>query len=122
MKPDEFIPKLLDAAREAGFTVAEAYLLEAESLEAVAMNGEIKEYNSQMTRGLGFRAMLNGRMGYASTEALDEAAASQLIRGATDSALYCEDDSEQFIYDGKEPVAQLPLTGTDAPEIGRAHV
>jgi PmbA protein len=115
MKPDEFISKLLDAAREAGFSVAEAYLLEDESFKAVAMNGEITEYASQMTRGLGFRAMLDGRMGYAATEALDEAAIGQLIRGAKDSAQYCEDDSEQFIYGGQEPVAALPLTGTDAP-------
>lgn len=115
MKPDEFIPKLLEAAREAGFAVAEAYLLEDESFKAIAMNGEITEYASHMTRGLGFRAMLDGRMGYAATEALDEAAIGQLIRGAKDSALYCEDDSEQFIYDGQEPVPDMPLTGEDAP-------
>ncbi len=115
MKPDEFIAKLLNAAREAGFSVAEAYLLEDESFKAVATNGEITEYASQMTRGLGFRAMLEGRMGYAATEALDDAAIAQLIRGAKDSALYCEDESEQFIYDGQEPVVALPLTGADAP-------
>lgn len=115
MKPDEFISKLLEAAREAGFTVAEAYLLEDESFKATAMNGEITEYASHMTRGLGFRGMLEGRMGYAATEALDEAAIGQLIRGAKDSALYCEDESEQFIYDGQEPVGELPLTGEDAP-------
>lgn len=115
MKPNEFITKLLAAAGEAGFSVAEAYLAEEDSFEATAMDGEIKEYSSHSTRGLGLRALLNGRMGYAFTEALDEAAVEQLIRGAKDSALYCEDESEQLIYDGCEPVAELSLTGEDAP-------
>ncbi len=115
MKPDDFISKLLQAAGEAGFSQAEAYLTEEDSFEATAMEGEIKEYSSHTTRGLGFRAMLGGRMGYAFTEALDEAAVEQLLRGAKDSALYCEDDSEQFIYAENEPVAQLALTGADAP-------
>lgn len=115
MKIDEFLPKLFDAAKAAGFSVAEAYLLEDESFKATAMNAEITQYSSHQTRGLGFRAVLNGRMGYAATEAFDEAAIGQLIRGALDSATYCEDDSEQFIYEGHEPAAVLPLTGEDAP-------
>ena len=115
MKIDEFIPRLFEAATVAGFSVAEAYLLEDDSFQATAMNAEITQYSSHQTRGLGFRAVLNGRMGYAATEAFDDAAIAQLIRGAQDSATYCEDESEQFIYDGQEPVAALPLTGEDAP-------
>ena len=114
MKMDEFIPKLFEAAKEAGFGVAEAYVLEDESFKVVAMNGEITQYSSHQTRGLGLRAVLDGRMGYAATEAFDDAAIAQLIRGAKDSATYCEDESEQFIYDGGEPVLQLSLTGEDA--------
>ena len=115
MKTDEFIAKLLEAAKAAGFTVAEIYLLEDESFKAVATNGEITQYSSHATRGLGFRAMLGGRMGYAATEAFDDAAIDWLIRGATDSATLCEDDSEQMIYDGHEPAPELSLTGADAP-------
>jgi len=115
MTKDQFISQLLTAATAAGFTAAEAYLLEDESFKAVATNGEITQYASHATRGLGFRGMLNGRMGYASTEAFDEAAVDWLIRGAMDSAKYCEDPSEQRMYDGREPVADLPLTGADAP-------
>ncbi|NLI21389.1 MAG: TldD/PmbA family protein [Clostridiales bacterium] len=114
MKMDGFIQTLLKAAGEAGFTVAEAYLLSDESFKAMATNGEITQYASHATRGLSFRAMLNGRMGYAATEAFDEAAVDWLIRGALDSATFCEDPSEQFVYDGQEPVAALPLTGEDA--------
>ena len=104
-----FIDKLFAAAKFAGFTAAEAFLLEDESFEAVAVNQEINQYSSHQTRGLGFRAMLNGRMGYAATEAFDDAAIAQLIRGATDSATLCEDPSEQFIFDGKQPDPKLDL-------------
>ena len=89
--------------------------MEDESFNAVAMNGEINQYSSHVTRGLGFRAMLDGRMGYASTEAFDNAAVDWLITGARDSAALCEDPSETFIYDGREPFTELPLTGQDAP-------
>ncbi|MEA4928339.1 MAG: metallopeptidase TldD-related protein [Candidatus Limiplasma sp.] len=115
MQTDEFIRQLLQAAVEAGFSVAEAYLLEDESFRAVATNGEITQYASHATRGLGFRGVIGGRMGYASTEAFDEAAVDWLLQRAKDSATLCEDPSEQLLYDGREPVADLPLTGSDAP-------
>ena len=115
MTMDGFIEKLFEAAKTAGFQVAEAYLIEKESFNAVATNGEITQYASQATRGLGFRAMIDGRMGYASTEAFDEAAVDWLVRGALDSARFSDDPSEQFVYDGQEPVLELHLTGEDAP-------
>ncbi|MCE5344361.1 MAG: TldD/PmbA family protein [Eubacteriales bacterium] len=115
MKIDEFIQKLFQAAKAAGFSVAEAYLIEDESFKAMATNQEITEYASNATRGLGLRAMLGGRMGYASTEAFDDAAINWLIGGARDSATLCEDTDEALIYDGRESVLALPLTGEDAP-------
>ena len=45
---DDFIRKLFDQARAAGFTVAEAYLTENESFSAVAMNQEITQYSSHV--------------------------------------------------------------------------
>ena len=115
MNMDAFLEKLFQAAREAGFSVAEAYLLEDESFEATAMNQEITQYANHQTRGLGFRGMLGGRMGYSSTEAFDDDAVRWLVSNARDSATLCEDTDEAFIYDGREPVATLPLTATDAP-------
>ena len=115
MNQNEFIQKLFTAAKAAGFTVAEAYLTESDSFNAVAMNQEITQYSSHVTRGLGFRGLFGGHMGYSSTEAFDEDAVDWLVRGALDSATLCEDPNEPFIYDGKEPVAQLTLTGRDAP-------
>jgi PmbA protein len=115
MMMDDFIQKLFAAAKAAGFTVAEAYLTKNDSFDAVAMNQEINRYSSHVSIGLGFRGLFGGRMGYASTEAFDDSAVDWLVQGALDSATLCEDPTEPFIYEGKEPVAQLPLTGKDAP-------
>ncbi|MDD3410713.1 MAG: TldD/PmbA family protein [Eubacteriales bacterium] len=104
-----FMDRLFAAAKQAGFSAAEAFVVESESFKAVATQQEITQYTSQKTRGLGFRAMLNGRMGYASTEAFDDAAVEQLVRGAHDSAQLCEDPSEQFLYDGHGETPALAL-------------
>lgn len=106
---NEFLDKLFAAAGEAGLTHAEAFILEKESFEAQAMEGEITQYSSNATRGLGFRGMVEGRMGYASTEAFDDEAVGQLIRGVLDSARLCEDTDEQFLYSGTEADAQVTL-------------
>ena len=97
---NEFIAKLFAEARKAGLEDAEAYILEKESFEAMAIEGEINHYSANATRGLGFRAMLGGRMGYAYTEAFDKDAARQLVQGALESARLCEEADESFLYCG----------------------
>ncbi|MEG0997070.1 MAG: DNA gyrase modulator, partial [Clostridia bacterium] len=95
-----FIDHLMRAAKSAGIEAAEAYLVERESFSAMTNEGEITEYKSNITRGLGFRGMKSGRMGYASSEAFDDEAIGQLVKGVLESALLCEDTDEEFLYDG----------------------
>lgn len=102
MEINAFLNRLFTAAREAGIDPAEAYISEGDSFQAMAQNQEIVSYTSNTSRGIGFRGMLGGHMGYSSTEAVDEDAVDQLVRGVRDSALLCEDDAEQFIYRGEE--------------------
>lgn len=106
---NEFLSKLFQAAKAADLTQAEAFLLENESFEAVATNGEITQYSANATRGLGFRGMVDGRMGYASTEAFDDEAVGQLVKGVLDSARLCEDTDQQFLYEGADPDPELSL-------------
>jgi len=106
---DEFIQKLFASAATAGLETAEAFVVENESFEAVYTNGEVTEYSSNQTRGLGFRAMLNKRMGYSATEAFDDAAVSQLVQGALDSASLCEDEDVPFIHKGGDTLPGMNL-------------
>ena len=107
MELNVFLDKLFAAAKQAGLEAAEAYLVEDESFSAMAANQEITQYSSNLTKGLSFRGMIGGKIGYASTEAFDEEAIGWLVQNAKDSAVLCEDKSEQFIYDGREANAQL---------------
>ena len=106
---NEFITKLFAEAKKAGLDAAEAYILEKESFEAMAIEGEINHYSANTTRGLGFRATLNGRMGYAYTEAFDRGAVRQLVQGAFESARLCEEADESFLYHEKAADPTIPL-------------
>ncbi len=108
MKQD-YIKELLAQAKAAGIEAAEAYLSEKENFSAMRNNGALEDYQSNHTRGLGFRGLVNGRMGYASTEALDEESIGQLIRGVIESATLCESDDEQPLYQGGGQVLELEL-------------
>ena len=108
MKQD-YIKELLAQAKAAGIEAAEAYLSEKENFSAMRNNGALEDYQSNHTRGLGFRGLVNGRMGYASTEALDEESIGQLIRGVIESATLCESDDEQPLYQGGGQVPELEL-------------
>lgn len=116
MELNAFLDKLFAAAKQAGLEAAEAYVAEDESFRAMATDGEITQYSSNLTKGLSFRVKVNGKIGYASTEAFDEDAVAWLLKNAVDSAVLNEDTSEQFIYDGREKNPVLILeAGTGDP-------
>lgn len=114
---DAFLKKLMDAAKAAGIEACEAYLVEEESFRARSTEGEINEYQNHTARGLGFRGLKNGRMGYASTEAFDDEAVSQLVKGVLESAELCEDDDEALLYEGGDEVPELCLCGAGSADI-----
>lgn len=104
-----FLNQLMQAAQSAGIEACEAYVIERDSFRAMTSQGEMTEYSSNSTRGLGFRGLKNGRMGYASTEAFDEEAIGQLVRGVVESAELSEDTDPEFLYDGSEAVPEINL-------------
>ena len=120
MELNAFLDQLFAEAKKAGLEAAEAYVAEDESFRAMATEGEITQYSSNLTKGLSFRVKVNGKIGYASTEAFDEDAVAWLLKNAVDSAVLNEDTSEQFIYDGKEKNPELVLeaeTGDPAEKL-----
>ena len=105
----DFVKQLMEAAKAAGIEACEAYVSSRDSFRAMTTEGEVVEYESNLTRGLGFRGLYRGRMGYASTEAFDEEAVGQLVRGVMESAELCEDEDEAPLYDGGDPVPDMDL-------------
>ncbi len=100
MQLQAFLDALFAKAKQAGLAQCEAYISSGDSFEASVNAGEIIDYSSSSSFGLSFRALVNGKMGYASTQALDESALGMLIDGAMSNAALIESADEQFIYPG----------------------
>ncbi len=97
---DSFIDRLLAAAKEAGLETAEVYYSEAEAFSVGLMKGEVDSYEVSTSGGLGLRGTVDGRMGYAATEAYDEDAIAQLIEGVKESAALNEAQEQDTIFAG----------------------
>lgn len=100
MNQELFIQKLLAAAKDAGLEAAEVYFSQSDTFRAMANGGEVNNYAVSDRSGLSLRGLYKGRMGYAATEAYDDEAISQLVRGVLDSAQLTEDDAVVEIYKG----------------------
>lgn len=105
MTRDEFVKTLFDRAAREGFTACEVYYQNGSSFSVSVFGGEIRDYSSADAAGLSFRALIGGKMGYASTEALDLDAIDLLIDGARENAKLIESPDEQFLFPGSSAYA-----------------
>ncbi len=113
MDRNEFINRLFERAREkagdAPDFACEACFGSNESFEVQVKNGEIYQYNVSGGGGLGFRVLLGGKMGYASTQIMDEDAVDMLVDGALENAAVVESEDRQFLFAGSERYPELKL-------------
>ena len=102
MNVNQFIDTLFARANEAGFEACEVFYTAASEFETDVLRGEILRYSVSDSMGLGFRGLIGGRMGYASTQILDDDAVDQLVDGAKMNATLIENTDKQFLYPGDE--------------------
>lgn len=100
------------AAQELGIADYELYYQTSEQAEVSTFRHEIQSFSSAVDGGVCFRCIVNGRMGYASTEALSEAEAEQLVRRAADNASVLETDDPVFLGEGGQSYLKV-----EAPEV-----
>lgn len=121
----EFIDRLFARAKEragnAPDFACEACFGSSESFEVQVKNGEIYQYNVSEGGGLGFRALVNGKMGYASTQILDEDAIDMLVDGALENAALVESEDRQFLFAGSDSYPELKLYEPRLDEIGASR-
>ena len=118
MEKNDFIKLLFERAKAAGFSDCEAYVASGEEFSVNIFKGDILQYQSAASEGLGFRGLYNGKMGISSTQVYDEESVDQLIEGAIEAAKLIENDDEEFLYEGDgeypqfsaydEKLAQVP--------------
>lgn len=120
MEMNAFIQLLFERAKQAGFTDCEVYISSGEEFEVNIFGGEILQYNSAASEGLGFRGLYNGKMGVSSTQVYDEESIDQLIENALEAAKLIENEDEQFIYAGDAEYPQVQLFSENLAAVSAA--
>lgn len=102
-----FKEAVIAAAQAAGLTDYELYYQGSEDTTISAFGHEINEFSDSVSGGVCFRCVVNGKMGYASTEALNPENAATLVARAMDNAASLESDEPVFLCEGGKSYAQI---------------
>ena len=76
---------------------------------------EINEFSSSEGGGLCFRCIVNGKMGYASTQALNAAEAKAVVARAVDNAVCLETEEAVFLCEGGKEYKTLEVVPYELP-------
>ena len=121
MKLEQFMDQLLEAAKKGGIETAEVYAVTGSKFRARTVNTKLDTYEVSDSCGLSLRGTVNGRMGYASTQALDEEAIRQLVEGVIESAELNEAEEQDEIYPGDKEYPVLPDPDCDLDSVNAAQ-
>ena len=113
----EFKEKLFDAARKKGFTDFEIFYTSGENFGVTVYRGEIDNYSVNATRGLGFRGIFEGKMGYSYTEILDDEAVDLLVENAKVNATIIDDEDKEEIFAGSEKYSNINCYNEELDDI-----
>lgn len=113
MNRQEFTEKLLERAKRAGFDAAEVFVSEADEFETSVDRGEIIKYGAAESFNLGFRALLGGKSGCATTQVMDEDAIDMLICAAKEGAQMSENPDPEFLYAGSDAYPEAPAPSAE---------
>lgn len=96
-------------AQALGVTEYELYYEGSESTSVSAFQHEINQFSCSKDGGVCFRCIVNGKMGYASTEELSEAQAESIVTRAMENAAVLEAEEAEFLCPGGQTYASLDL-------------
>ena len=112
---NEFKNLVIAACKEAGIEEYELYYSTSESISVETFRHEISEFTSSRNGGVCFRCIVNGKMGYASTEDLSAEQAKAVVMKAADSAFLLESEEAVFLGEGGQEYEPLQLRSYDLP-------
>ena len=111
MEFQEFKQAVAEQCCAQGIADYELYYVESESTSVSVFQHEIKIFSSSTDGGVCFRCIVNGKMGYASTEELSTAQAASIVARAADNASVLEAEEPVFLGEGGqvyETLKELP--------------
>ena len=98
---------LESALRETGVSEYEIYYMSDGTTSVSTLNKEVNAFSSSTTGGLCLRVLVDGKMGYASTELMTEAEMATLPERAKSNALATEKPDTVGIFAGSESYEPL---------------
>ncbi len=108
MKFNEFKELVIAECAARGIAEYELYYQASSSTSVDTFQHTINEFSSSLSGGLCFRCIVNGRMGYASTEDLSAEQAKAVVVKAMDNAENLETEEQVFLGEGGQVYEQLP--------------
>ena len=94
----------------------ELYYQMEESASVSAFQHEITDCSSANDGGVCLRCLVNGRMGYASTQQLSEESARALVRRAADNAAVLETAEPEFLVSGGQSYQAVETSSAALPD------
>lgn len=108
----QWVEQLFEKGKAKGFQAQEVYLASSEDLNLSVFGGEVEKFNLSETGGLSYRGIINGKMGYAYTEALDDEAMTMLVEEAYANAEVIESKDPVLLHDGQGDYIDLSEKNT----------
>lgn len=98
----EFKEIVFKKAESAGFSEYEITGSRSESFSVSVFKGEIEKYYKNITAGIGFRGILNGKTGYSYSEEISAQAADFIVKEAAQNASVMSIEETEEVYAGDE--------------------
>ena len=111
----EFKDIVVAQCQELGIAEYELYYQAGSSTSVDTFQHSVNEFTSSQSGGVCFRAIINGKMGYASTEELSAEQAKAVVVKAADSASVLEAEEQVFLGEGGQTYEPLEDRSYDLP-------
>ena len=115
MNFQEFKQAVIEQAEKMGIAQYELYYQTAESTTVEVFKQEVKAFTSSTEGGVCFRCVVDGKMGYASTEELSAQRAASVVAKAVDNARTLETEEEVFLGQAGQVYEQLETVPYELP-------
>ena len=107
MDYQSFKAAVIAEAEALGITEYELYYQSGSETSIGVFRNEINEFSSSEGGGVCFRCIVGGKMGYASTQALNESEAKAVVARAADNAANLETEEQVFLCEGGKTYQEL---------------
>ena len=112
---NEFKELVVAECASLGIAEYELYYQAGSNTSVDTFQHQINEFSSALAGGVCFRCIVNGKMGYASTEDLSAAQARTVVEKAMDNAAFLEAEEQVFLGEGGQEYEPLEDRGYELP-------